>query len=175
MVVFVEPAKTNGQESGDPLLRAIADLRVDIDRLIDAQLASLGTWEASVREPEPAFAHGASAAPAPAHSPPHPEPAAEWYPLEPLHPANGTKNGKRPASRPVPGTDLPPVPAAPTAPPAPPVSPSAPPTATPSLQAPTESNADPRSRLDALAKRLDGRLKRGNGGAGERPSTETDA
>ena len=170
MVVFVEPAKTSGHESGDPLLRAIADLRVDIDRLIDAQLASLGTWEASEREPEPAFAHGASAVPAPPHAPP--ELAADWYPLEPLHPANGTKNGKRSAARPAPPADLPPAPAAPTAPP---VTPSAPPAATPSLQAPAESNADPRSRLDALAKRLDGRLKRGNGGAGERPSTETEA
>ncbi len=153
MVVFVESACTSDHDAGDPLLRAIADLRDELNRLIDEQVASVGALEA--RALEPSLAPAPVSAPAPVHS----DFPGDRYAVAPATAANGGKTGKRP-QRTSPAGDLP------TTPPPDPAPAPAPPS--------SESAGDPRLRLDALAKRLDGRLKRGNGGPGERPKGEGD-
>jgi hypothetical protein len=129
VVALVAPANTNGDQGGDPLLRAISDLRDEVNRLIDDQVARLGALESTAAEAPAAPVRAAMTVDRPgpvAPTPPKSEAPAKRTP--------------RPA----------------TAPEAPPQAPS------------SGTNDDPLQRLDALAKHLDGRLRRGKGD-GERP------
>jgi hypothetical protein len=93
----------------DPLIRAIAELRSEVDRLIDAEIARLGAVAA-----RPAIATNGR----------HVEPAPEPEPIEP--------------SRPAPDGDA----------------------------------SDPGLRLDALAQRLEGRLRRARERTNGRPDPD---
>ena len=99
----------------DPLLRAVADLRAEVDRVIDAEIARLG--QAAPR-PEPVNGRHA--------------PAAVRPPIAAPEPASG---------------EVP-------------------------LPAPEAEDGDPGKRLDALAQRLEGRLRRSREKTNGRPGPD---
>ena len=133
----------------DPLLRAIGELRDQVERLIDDQKAAVLGF-AGAFEPEPVAAdRGVALAAEPVASPQFlaPEPV--------LAPAPKSKRPPAPLSfdRVDEPSSVPPRPS------------SAP--ATPAEPAPGGRAEDPRERLDALAKHLDRKLRQAGGPAAE--------
>lgn len=143
------------------LLQTIAELRHDVNRMIDEQLTrvrALDEKQAASAPPERRYS-APQPAPAPAPRPPRPQAAVRARDVieEPLPPPPSDDSAQRPAraqaavrGREVIGEALPPPP-----------------------------SDDPSQRLDALARHLDGRLRRSSGraraasgDAAERPPRE---
>jgi hypothetical protein len=132
----------------DPLLRAIAELREQVDRAIDEQKSALGGFLAGLEEdvrasnqPQPAAIPIASSV--------HAEPPAVAVTVVTPSPSEPSAKGRRPAATPTfdrvdPASPTPPRPGVANGP-----------------------SDNPRERLDALAKHLDRKLRQANGSAGE--------
>jgi hypothetical protein len=137
--------RQDGFEIQDPLLRAIADLREQVDRLIDEQKGVVGAALAAQEEEPPV--------------------------VERLPPAPGPETlGTTAAAAPVSRARKPSTPAAfdrvddPSPTPPRPVS-----TAQEPAPPPPARSDDPRERLDALAKHLDRKLRQAGGPPAETP------
>jgi hypothetical protein len=150
----------------DPLLRAIAELRDQLDRLIDEQQAALEGFvsglvgETSSTVDRPAFA---AEEPSIAVTSKYQEPASRSFEenrVPPLRVSDPAPRARRPAAFEVPESID-----------GPSAGPPGPPATTPFEPAAGARSDDPRERLDALAKHLDRKLRRAGGPPAGPPSS----
>lgn len=150
--------------NSDPLLRAIAELREQFDRLIDEQQRALETWASELEAEQIVVARPAvTEEPTPAPLPPTQESVA-------IRDPEAERLAPRRVAEPAPRTRRPtPTVPSPTADPTV-ASPDVAPAATRESRSGARSD-DPRERLSALAKHFDRKLRRSGSPPGESEST----